>query len=104
MLEKATHGYGACISERALFASLTEQGMPVDEFLVLMEWGVLTDVLTERDTQTGRRFAVDRTAMANLRSKANGEGLGTPVAPADAKTDAPRSESDSSDLSPGKAD
>ncbi|MGB7299597.1 MAG: hypothetical protein WA888_08380 [Burkholderiaceae bacterium] len=72
-LEKATRGYGNSISERALYASLTEQGMPVDEFLVLLEWGLLTDVLAESEGPSGRGFTVNRKAIAALRAKANGE-------------------------------
>ena len=72
-LERATHGYGSSISERALYATLTEQGMPVGEFLVLMEWGILGGLLTESDTPQGRRFLVNRKSLASLRARANGE-------------------------------
>ena len=72
-LERATHGYGPSISERALYATLTEQGMAVGEFLVLMEWGIIAGLLTETDTPQGRRFRINRKSMAALRARANGE-------------------------------
>lgn len=77
-LERATHGYGRRISERALFETLTEQGMPIDEFLVLMQWGVLSGLLCESEHADGRRYEVHRESMAAWRARANGE-TGTPM-------------------------
>lgn len=72
-LERSTRGYGNCISERALFQSLTEQGLGTDDFFVLVQWGILQSLLIEQDTVAGRRFIIDRQVLADLRARANGE-------------------------------
>jgi hypothetical protein len=74
VLEKATRGYGNSVPERALFVALTQDGdMPVDEFLVLIQWGQLTGLIRERNTETGRRYVLDRQALGAMRAQANGE-------------------------------
>ena len=81
LLEKVTRGYGDCISERALFAALSGQGLPAEEFSILLEWGLIQGLLTERDTMSGRRFVVDRQSLAQMRARANGETPGTEYHP-----------------------
>lgn len=74
VLEKATRGYGNSVPERALYVALTQEGdLSVDEFLVLMQWGQLTGLIRERDTDSGRRYVLDREALIAMRARANGE-------------------------------
>lgn len=80
VLEKATRGYGGSVPERDLYVALTQDcGMPVDEFMVLIQWGQLTGLIRERDTDTGRRFVLDRDALVAMRSRANGEAKRTVI-------------------------
>ena len=74
VLEKATRGYGNSVPEQALYVALTQDnGMSVDEFLVLIQWGQLTGLIRERQTNNGRRYVLDRDALVAMRSRTNGE-------------------------------
>ncbi len=74
ILERATRGYGNSVPERSLFVALTEEaGISVDEFMVLIQWGQLTGLIREQDTESGRRYVLDRSALTAMRSRANGE-------------------------------
>ncbi|MEZ5741931.1 MAG: hypothetical protein R3E68_22485 [Burkholderiaceae bacterium] len=73
LIEQASRGYGDSIGEKTLYDCLRDLGEPGDGFAVIVDWGLISGLLTTIPTDGGRRFRINRRALARLRQEANGE-------------------------------
>ena len=78
LIEQASRGYGDSIGEKTLYDCLRDLGEPGDGFAVIVDWGLISGLLTPLPTESGRRFRINRRVLARLRQEANGESGASP--------------------------